>query len=407
MSKVKKNMRKNSFDTSEKKLIGGISLVLAMRMLGINLIIPILSIYASEIEDGTSALAGIAFGIFGIMQAIFQIPMGRLSDRWGRKQTTLLGLYIFAIGTILSGMALNIYHLIAARMIAGAGAVWSTTMAWLADGIEPQKRNEAFSYVGIFIGASVFLAFVLSPTIGGRIGYSYLFYICAGLIFISIFYISFNMKNRENGDERVNTLNKEIIMQIFRNRDLKRLIITGIVMNTSLGINFFTMPILINRHMPVTSMWIIFAPMAIIGTTFMYFLSREADTRGTVPISMIGLSFILISTFIILVMNNLFAFIISFILFYSGFCILSPVMPAAVSKFPNTQIRGTVMSIFKSFTFLGSSIGGFMSGILLETDHRYLFGILLVLLVCALFAISGYNDFSDKTIAPHTPRRGA
>lgn len=388
-------MTNSSFRKSEKKLIGGISLVLAMRMLGINLIIPILSIYSSEIDGGSVKLAGIAFGVFGIMQAIFQIPMGWLSDRWGRKQTTLLGLAIYTVGTVISGLALDIYHLIFGRMIAGAGAVWGVTMAWLADGIDAEKRNSALSYVGISIGISVILAFMLSPIIGGKIGYSFLFYICAGLIFLSILYITFNMDNRKSGEERINTLNKEVIMQIFRSRDLKRLIFSGIVMNTSLSIFFFTMPILINRHMPVENMWIIFAPMALIGTAFMYFLSRKADTRGTVPIALIGFSFMLFGTIFTAIMNNLYSFIISFILYYSGFCILSPVMPAAVSKFPNTQIRGTVMSIFKSFTFLGSSIGGFASGILIEPDHRYLFGILLVLLLGAIIAISGYNDFSE------------
>ena len=106
-------------------------LLMGIRMLGVSMIIPVFSIFATGIGGSTHELAGVAVGIYGISQTIFQIPLGRLSDRWGRKQATLLGLAIFFIGTVLSGLSTNIYHLIVSRFIAGAGAVSGITMAWL------------------------------------------------------------------------------------------------------------------------------------------------------------------------------------------------------------------------------------------------------------------------------------
>ncbi|HMB20077.1 MAG TPA: MFS transporter, partial [Spirochaetota bacterium] len=173
-----------SFDPDEKKLIGGISLVLATRMLGVSLIIPMFSIFATSIPGSSKTLAGVAVGIFGIAQTIMQVPMGRLSDRWGRKQTTILGLWIYLAGTVLSGMATSIYYLIGARIFAGAGAVSGVTMAWLTDGINPGRRNTALSYVGMSIGLSVIVGFTLSSLIAELISIPALFYICGGFIFI-------------------------------------------------------------------------------------------------------------------------------------------------------------------------------------------------------------------------------
>jgi len=164
------------FNSEEKKLIGGISLLLSIRMLGTSLIIPVFSIFATEIPESSVTLAGMAVGIFGISQMVFQVPMGRLSDRWGRKEATLLGLFVYLVGTIISGFSTNIYILIISRVIAGAGAVSGVTMAWLTDGITSDRRNSALSYVGMSIGMSVIIGFTISPIVAGNAGVPMLFF---------------------------------------------------------------------------------------------------------------------------------------------------------------------------------------------------------------------------------------
>ena len=168
---------KNNMQRNEKKLISKISFVASMRTLGTSLIIPFIAIYAKELPDSTAYLSGIAFGVFGISQAVLQLPMGRLSDKWGRKETILLALSIYFIGTLLCGLSTNIYHLIFARFLSGVGAFTGVSMAWLTDGTDSERRNSALSYVGLSIGSAVIIGFPLSPILAYEYGIPTLFYI--------------------------------------------------------------------------------------------------------------------------------------------------------------------------------------------------------------------------------------
>ena len=81
-----------------------ISLVMAVRMLGLFMLFPVMSVYAGDYESATPFLIGMAIGIYGLTQAIFQIPFGYLSDRFGRKPILIVGLLIFLLGSILAAI---------------------------------------------------------------------------------------------------------------------------------------------------------------------------------------------------------------------------------------------------------------------------------------------------------------
>jgi len=383
-----------AFYPEEKKLIGGISLVLATRMLGVSLIIPMFSIFATSIPGTTTTLAGIAVGIFGISQTIMQVPMGKLSDRWGRKQTTVLGLLIYLAGTVCSGMAVSIYHLIAARVLAGAGAVSGVTMAWLTDGIHRSRRNTALSYVGISIGLSVVIGFTLSSLIADAISIPALFYICGGFIFISVVYIATRMDNRVVPDDGTD-ISIHSFKTITGNRDLRRLSITGFIAFFSLNGMFFTMPLIMRQQLGIGGLWKVFLPVAIVGTGCMFYYGRKADSAGTVKIALTALFYELAGIFLIIVGDAVYLYILGFMLFYAGHCILSPVLPAAVSGYPSDSSRGSVMGVFNSSQFIGASTGGFFSGFMLDHfNYRILFIVLFLLLLVAIISILKYKNFT-------------
>jgi MFS family permease len=67
--------------------------IFGLRMLGLFLLLSIFSIHARGLPGGEHALwVGLTLGIFNIVQACFYIPLGRLSDRIGRKPVVLWGL---------------------------------------------------------------------------------------------------------------------------------------------------------------------------------------------------------------------------------------------------------------------------------------------------------------------------
>ena len=65
--------------------------VYALRMLGMFLVLPVLSIYAASLPgaQNNAALAGFAAGMYGLTQALMQLPLGMASDRFGRKKTII------------------------------------------------------------------------------------------------------------------------------------------------------------------------------------------------------------------------------------------------------------------------------------------------------------------------------
>jgi MFS family permease len=125
----------------------------------------------------------------------------------------------------------------------------------------------------------------------------------------------------------------------------------------------------------------------------LFYLGRLADRRGTVAIALVGLALELAGFAAPILSDSLGSYIVSFALFYSGHCVLAPVLPAAVSRYPHSQLKGTVMSVFNSFQFLGSGVGGMLCGIMLEFDHRYVFIALGVLILAGAGSLMGFRDY--------------
>ena len=166
---------------TERRAVGALALVLAFRMFGLFVLLPVLALYASELPGGTPVLAGLAVGAFGVTQAVLQIPAGLLSDRIGRKAVIVLGLIVFAAGSLVAAQAESIAGVLTGRVLQGAGAISAATTALVADLTRGEVRTRAMAIVGISIGATFMLALAVGPALGESIGVVGLFYLGAGL----------------------------------------------------------------------------------------------------------------------------------------------------------------------------------------------------------------------------------
>ena len=132
--------------------------VYGLRMLGMFLILPIFAIYASNLDSSpTSLQIGLALGIYGLTQAIFQIPFGMSSDYFGRKKVIYFGLSIFIIGSLIAGYAESIEGIILGRSIQGGGAISAVLTALLADITREEQRTKAMAIIGASIGLTLSL----------------------------------------------------------------------------------------------------------------------------------------------------------------------------------------------------------------------------------------------------------
>ena len=321
----------SGFDGRERRLIVGMGLLTGIRTLGASMIMPVFSYYALHQSDATEQTVGIAIGIFGISQMLFQVPMGSLSDRWGRKRMTIFGSLIFIAGIVLCGLSRDVYFLAASRFIAGAGAVSGVAMTWITDGVREERRNAAVACLGICIGAAVIAGFPLSWAIAGAWGARFVFYATAFFSLAAVGYAVFFIRDdgpgrgvaREFSFSRIG----RCLGELAGSPDMLRLVLSGFIGSACLSGVFFIMPLLIAREIHIDHMWKIFAPAAVIGTALMFYFAKRADSCGTVRIAMIGFALELAGVALPTISHSIQVLVVSLVLFYSGHCILSPSFP--------------------------------------------------------------------------------
>jgi MFS family permease len=166
----------------ERRASATLSSIFALRMLGLFLVLPVFALEARKYPGGDDpAMIGLAMGFYGLTQGILQIPFGIASDKFGRKPVIILGLLVFAIGSVWAGCADSLQSLLVGRALQGAGAVSAAVTAMLADLTRDVVRTKAMALVGASISLMFALSLVLSPWLAGWIGLSGLFFLTAAL----------------------------------------------------------------------------------------------------------------------------------------------------------------------------------------------------------------------------------
>ncbi len=351
-----------TFTPTEKRFLGGITLTMSLRQLGLLLVMPFLSVYALELEGGTSALAGLAIGLYGLTQALLQVPNGLLSDRIGRKPVVLITMSIYTAGLALAALATNIHLLLIARALQGAGAVAAVLFSWIGDEISEERRNRAMAFPGMFVGITSVFSFIAGPLLTHVVNVSQVFWICTALSAISVLYVGFMMKKPSRQTESNRFSFKEFRV-VISTRSFFRYIVTGFGSNFTLTSVFFLIPLLLDRSGQLSKMWMVFVPSTLIGIPVMMGASRSADRLGDRNMLITGVSLILMSVLVLLFKG--FGFIVlSALLFFPGYMILTTLLPAGVTKLAETRLRGTVTATFNTFQFLGSFAGSLITGLL-------------------------------------------
>jgi MFS family permease len=372
----------HSFTRAEIGPVIVVSLISALRLLGIFLILPVFSVYAVHYPEASLAMAGIAFGAYALTQSILQIPLGWASDRWGRKPILLIGLALFGVGSIGCGLAQNIFQLIVARVIQGTGAIGSVALAALADLTRPAVRTQAFTVTGIAIGSAFMIGILGGPLLAASIGLSGLFYVLAALAFAAMILaaISFPKENR--------SIDKESAMAfrpILMHGELRPIFIAAFVLSFTLNLFFFTYPLSwqemgLNR----AELWkvyvIIFLPSALL--VFPYMRRAERLGRFRVPIMIGWLAAAMgYAVYLVGAQSDLLLYV-SGAAFFFGYSLFQPLLPTFLTKRIPQGGRGTATGVYTFFGFIGSSLGGMLGGVLIHISPALpeLLGVTLLVL---------------------------
>jgi MFS family permease len=362
-------MKAKLFKGEEKKFLLGISVTLALLQLGLLLVMPFLAVFGEGLEGNTPGLVGFSIGVFGLTMAFLQIPYGNWSDRYGRKRMILIGLIINALGLLLGFFAHNIWMLILARAVQGAGAIGTVLFAWIGDRIEPERRSRAMAYPGIFVGMASILSFIVGPLLHRFMPLNQVFLAIFILVIGVIIFIQFTLPAHIPA-KRTGIKRKDIVA-VFKQRKVWGYLLAGMMMNYVLTSFFFLIPVHLDMMGKTDLNWLVFVPTTLTALIFLRVSSIMADKGRLTTVLVSGFSLLLASMAALFILQtNLTTLIISAFFFMAGFMSLNTTLPAAVTMLTGSEIRGTVTGVYSTFQNIGSFVGSTLTGVLFGIGHN-------------------------------------
>ena len=356
----------NNLASQERRAGISLALIYAFRMLGLFMILPVFALYAEHFPGATPFKMGLALGIYGLTQALLQIPFGMWSDRIGRKPVILIGLLIFAVGSLIAGNATTIEGIIVGRAIQGGGAIAAALMALAADLSREEHRTKMMALIGISIGISFALSMILGPVVNDIIGISGIFFSTAVLALVGIailyFFVPDPVHSHFHRDAEVEA---QSLLSVLKNTQLLRLDIGIFVLHFTLMCIFLVMPLILHHDFAVAvdEHWQIYLPVfagsLLIMVPFIIIAERKQAMK---PVFNGAIFSLIIATSVFLSSQSLWSLVLGLVIFFAGFNLLEASLPSLITKVAPATQKGTAMGMYSSSQFLGAFAGGAAGG---------------------------------------------
>jgi Arabinose efflux permease len=358
------------FTKEEQKSVLGITFAIAVRMLGLFLLLPVLSPYAKGLPGSTPLLVGLAFATYGFAQAFLQIPFGYLSDKYGRKPIITIGMLTYVLGSFWAGFAHTAIELVLARFVQGFGAVSSALSSLAADLTREEVRTQAFAHIGAAIGMVFAFSIVVAPIMAHYIGVPAMFYITGILSFIAMVYILVFIK-----EPKVHAKDREIhpslknILTLMKDKN-------QIMLNTSVAVAhyflvsvFTVIPIyFIQHHFPKSHHWIVYLPTVFLALVIMVPATIVAERKAKMKeVFLTAILSLIVGFILFFIFRGVLAGVLLIMFFFIGFFLLEPIMPSLLTKLTHKDLRGLSMGFYNMNQFVGAFLGGLFGGIFLTS----------------------------------------
>lgn len=386
-------MNDNKMTPLELRATWGLGTVFSLRMLGMFMVLPVLTTYGMALQGATEGLIGLAIGIYGLAQAIFQIPFGLLSDRVGRKPLIVGGLLVFVLGSIVAATTTSIWGIILGRALQGSGAIAAAVMALLSDLTREQNRTKAMAFIGVSFGVTFAIAMVIGPIVTHLLGLHALFWMIAVLaslgIIITLLVVpstSEHVLNRESG------MVKGSFSKVLAYPKLLKLNAGILFLHILLMSSFVALPGEFEQAgFPASEHWKVYLVtmlIAFVGVVPFIIIAEVKRKMKLVFVSCVAL--LLIAELVLWQAGaHFWTLVVGVQLFFFAFNLMEAILPSLISKESPAGYKGTAMGIYSTSQFLGVAIGGSVGGwVFQHVDAQAVFllgaGIAIVWLLVSL-----------------------
>ena len=357
----------------ERRSSVSLALIFALRMLGLFLVLPVFALEARKYPGGDDpALVGLAMGMYGLTQAVFQLPLGMASDRWGRKRVIVAGLLVFAAGSLIAALAHTLTGVLAGRALQGAGAVSAAVTALLADQTRDGVRTKAMALVGGSIGLMFAIALVAAPALAARIGLAGLFGLTCALALAGVAVVLWWVPP-EPAQHAQATAAQGRLADVWTHPDLLRLNVGVFALHTVQLCMWMAVPaMLVQAGLPKAEHWEVYLPAVVL--SFLAMGGRVAlERRGRLRAALLGAigCVLLVQVALGLLAASgwhatLWLLAPLLFVFFCGFNALEATQPSLVSRMAPPQLRGAALGSYNTLQSLGLFAGGALGGALVR-----------------------------------------
>ncbi|WP_169764088.1 MFS transporter [Campylobacter mucosalis] len=359
-----------------------LSFIIGNRFFGIFIVLPVLSLYALNLEGANEFLVGVLIGGYAITQMIFQVPFGVLSDKIGRKKSIAIGLLIFIAGSFICAVSADIYTMIFGRLLQGVGAIGAVATAMISDYTSEENRSKAMAIMGVFIGLAFSLSMILSPILSKSWGLSGLFYLSGGLSILCLVLLFTAVPK----DVKVVHIEEKVpFSKLILQKDFLIISITNLMQKMLTSIAFLAIPIILVNELGFLkdSLWQVYAISTVFGFIAMGLGGFLGDGKGlSKAILLVGVGLFIGAYSFFSVASSSFVFIIGVVVFFIGFNLHEPIMQSCATKFVKSKQKGAALGVFNAFGYFGSFVGGIFGGYVLHKHSMFELGVVCVVLCC-------------------------
>ena len=359
------------------KQIMPLSLIVGLRFFGLFIVLPVLSIYALDMDGATPFLAGLVVGGYALTQAAFQVPFGMLSDKFGRRHILFFGLVIFIVGSVIAALADDIYMLLIGRFLQGAGAIGSVVSAMIADLVKEEQRAHAMAIMGGTIAMSFAAAMIIAPIVGGNWGIDKLFWLTA---ILSVLAIGVLFTSVPKPPHIVHTYSEaeSKFTEVFKDKALTRMYITFLFHSSIMTMAFFIIPLVMTQSIEEggfgwgkAELWKVYFPAMIFGFLAMAPAAIFGEKYGKgKEIFMISVAVIFLGFLAMGFATTPWVFVLGVVLFFIGFNMFEPLLQSFVAKFAKVHQKGAALGVANTFAYTGIFLGGILAGWLMQHYDR-------------------------------------